>query len=385
MKKTVKLVLAFFIGILIGLCVATACVGLFSDMTMAEFVHKLVTADVLETTGVVAFSIVAFVVSFFLQIIIHETGHLVFGLLSGYKFVSFRILNFTLLRRDGRMVVKKFGIAGTGGQCLLLPPDIPVDRLPIFWYMAGGVIFNLIVTIIVIVFFFVVDLHPLFAVFLSLFALAGVFLVLTNGIPLKLGGMSNDAMELKVLSKNKDARRIICAMLNVNAMVQNGVLPREMPEEYFQLPETLEFKDIFTVQIYIMRASRMLDMELYDEAYSMFKTLVERKKDILGVFYNEAACELMYLALLRGEQELVGEIFDKQLETYITQYAKVMSSKQRVLCAKALLMEQDEEKALNVYDSLKKVQNNYLMQGEVKSDLLLMDAMFKMKGVNYGQ
>ena len=30
-----------------------------------------------------------------IQIIIHEGGHLVFGLLSGYKFSSFRIFNFS--------------------------------------------------------------------------------------------------------------------------------------------------------------------------------------------------------------------------------------------------------------------------------------------------
>jgi hypothetical protein len=32
-----------------------------------------------------------FFASFFVQIILHEAGHLVFGGLSGYRFVSFRI------------------------------------------------------------------------------------------------------------------------------------------------------------------------------------------------------------------------------------------------------------------------------------------------------
>ena len=32
-----------------------------------------------------------------LHVIIHEAGHLVFGLLSGYRFVSFRIFSLTLV------------------------------------------------------------------------------------------------------------------------------------------------------------------------------------------------------------------------------------------------------------------------------------------------
>ena len=35
--------------------------------------------------------LIVLVVSYFLHIIIHESGHLLFGLFSGYQFVSFRV------------------------------------------------------------------------------------------------------------------------------------------------------------------------------------------------------------------------------------------------------------------------------------------------------
>lgn len=57
----------------------------------------------------------------FIQIIIHEAGHLVFGLLSGYEFVSFRIGSITLAKYDNKYCFKRFHIAGTGGQCLMMP------------------------------------------------------------------------------------------------------------------------------------------------------------------------------------------------------------------------------------------------------------------------
>ena len=52
-----------------------------------------------------------------------------------------------------------------------------------------------------------------------------------------------------------------------------------------------------------------------------------------------------------------------------------MSSKQRILCAIALYMEEDRVKAENMYKKLALQQDRMLMQGEVKMDLALMDSM----------
>jgi len=46
----------------------------------------------------------------FFHIILHEAGHLVGGLLSGYKFISFRVGSFALVRRDGKFVRKSYRV-----------------------------------------------------------------------------------------------------------------------------------------------------------------------------------------------------------------------------------------------------------------------------------
>ena len=58
----------------------------------------------------------------YLQILLHEAGHLVFGLLTGYRFLSFRVGSLMLVREQGKLRLKSFSIAGTGGQCILIPP-----------------------------------------------------------------------------------------------------------------------------------------------------------------------------------------------------------------------------------------------------------------------
>ena len=86
--------------------------------------------------------------SIFLQVLLHEGGHLVCGLATDYRFVSFRIFNLTFIRKDGKLCIKRFSLAGTGGQCLLTPPERPLEDIPTTLYNLGGVLANLLTAIL---------------------------------------------------------------------------------------------------------------------------------------------------------------------------------------------------------------------------------------------
>ena len=62
--------------------------------------------------------------SIFIEMAIHEAGHLFFGLATGYKFLSYRIGSFTFIKEEGRIKVKRYVLPGTGGQCLMSPPPL---------------------------------------------------------------------------------------------------------------------------------------------------------------------------------------------------------------------------------------------------------------------
>lgn len=383
MKQALKLILSLLVGVFIGFGGVVLCIGLFSDMTIVEFLNKFAKTDLMELAGGLVVSLLSFFVGIFLQIIAHEAGHLTFGLLTGYKFVSFRILNYVLLKQDGKLMIKKFGIAGTGGQCLLLPPDCPIDKLPVFWYNAGGIIFNILLTALLTLIWLLGNVHALVAVFLSITSLVGVFLILINGIPIK--GLTNDGANMLLLRKDMTLRKYLSAMLHVNAMGQAGVLPKDMPDDYFDVPEPIDYKNVFLLQMEMMKASRLLDMERYDEVFSMMKSVVDHKEDVIELFYREAVCELIYLYLLRGEKEEAKKLLDKPMKAYIKQYSKVMSGKCRLQCAIALVLEEDEHKAVEIYKHLYERKDDFLMQAEVKSDLNLIESLFKSKNVEYGK
>ena len=47
-----------------------------------------------------AFGMILIFAAYIIQSVIHELGHLVFGLLTGYKFISFRIGNFMFIKKE---------------------------------------------------------------------------------------------------------------------------------------------------------------------------------------------------------------------------------------------------------------------------------------------
>lgn len=377
MKTVIKMIAALLVGAALGLVLGGAIIVLFTDTTLPEYIEKLKGLTGWETIAATGVGIGAFLVALLILIPAHEAGHLVCGLLTGYKFVSFRIFNITFIKIDGKIRVKRYSIAGTGGQCLLTPPDLPLDKIPTVWYNAGGVLANILLLLIVLPFLFL-DINPFVKEALFIFCIADVFLILMNGIPMKLGGVNNDGYNILHLRNQPESKRSLMIQLRSNAMIQEGVRPKDMPEEWFEWNPDINYKNPLEMILPMMHASRLIDEMEWENAYQEFEELYSHKSDIMSLYVSEIACELIFCALVTGRKERAEEILDDKLKKYITGFSKVMSSKMRILCAIALYMENDRNKAETIFKSLKSAESNYLLQGEVKSDL---DIMQKFTGL----
>ena len=374
MKTILKLIFWLLIGGLIGMLIGGLIVVVFTDTTWTEYIRKYYTIDLSEGVCVFLVAFAAMIVSFLILVPIHELGHLVCGLLTGYRFVSFRIFNYTILKEDGRFKIKKFAIAGTGGQCLLSPPDLPLEKIPTGWYNFGGVMANIIVLAIALP-FFMLSLNPFVAEALGVFVATDAIMILLNGIPMMAGGVGNDGYNMKLLKKNLRSKQGIVNQLRANALIQSGVRPKDMPEEYFECPTDIDYRNALEVSIPLMYSSRLVDEMKYDEALKCLESLYSHKEEIMPLYVKEIACELAFLYLRTGNIGKAVALLDKDLRKYVDTYRKTMSSKERLLCAVALYLDNDEAKAREIHDKLKERQGEYLLQGEVCSDLALMEDM----------
>ena len=119
-SKKKKVVWQQYIGMAFMIMIGAICgliMILFIDKSSADTPRY---QEILSLAGLFA----GMYVALFFHIIIHEAGHLVFGLMTGYKFCSFRVASFMWLKENGKLKLKRLSVAGTGGQCLMSPPDI---------------------------------------------------------------------------------------------------------------------------------------------------------------------------------------------------------------------------------------------------------------------
>lgn len=329
MKKVLKLAGGFMVGACIGFVGVIGVRVLVLGDSFDGLHSKFAETGMLETVGISLLAILILLFSIFLQVLLHEGGHLVCGLATDYRFVSFRIFNLTFIRKDGKLCIKRFSLAGTGGQCLLTPPERPLEDIPTTLYNLGGVLANLLTAILAFLPLLTVDGLPyLLKFFLLMLSLIGILLAGMNGIPMKMGGIGNDALQ---------------------------------------------------VTIALMSASRLLDCEEWEAAYNAFEKIMSHRHEVIGLLIKETACELLFTALVTKRTARAEELYTDELDTYIRQYKDVTSSKQRLLCALALYRDKDTAKAKEIYEATCQRKNKYLMQGEVSSDIALMKSILTAK------
>lgn len=374
MKTAVKMVIGLLVGICAGLLLAGLIVTLAKDMTWAEYFAKF-DASVIP---LFLHLFLAMVLAVIVQIAVHEAGHLVGGLMSGYRFVSYRVGSFALIRRDGKFMFKRFGIAGTGGQCLMLPPDRPIEQIRTMPYDLGGVVANLLLSVLCVIVLLCVDLDFSYAVYPVMMAIAGFGLAALNGIPININGMPNDGMQAVMLRKDMVTKRVLFTLLKAYALVQNGIRPRDLPAEWFDCELDKENINPLVVNMLSMKVGVLLDCMEWEEARELCAALLEKENHIPVIFLYEFRCEYVFTLLVTGEKAKAAEIYaDKTLQAYIRQTQEIMPSRQRLLCAVSLLLDNDRAKAEEIAAKVERNREQYISLGEAISELEIMKSLLR--------
>lgn len=311
------------------------------------------------------------IVTYYLQIIIHEGGHLIFGLLTGYEFVSFRVFSRVLVKENGKCHIKRYSIPGTGGQCLLYYPE-EIDNYPYQLYNYGGSILNIVTALLCLGLYFVLPKTQLGSVFMIGNAVIGIFFGLMNGLPLELSGISNDGKNVQLMKKDVNARRALWLQLRINALLTEGIRYKDMPAEWFALPEGADIGNpLYTYMVGAFCARRMEEGQ-FTEALLQLREALESKK-IQGLYYQELAGELLYLELVEAkDMERVKALYTKQQAKYI-KACKHMLSKRRIMYAYYRILEKDTEKANKEYKAFEKLEKTYPILGEAAMEREFLD------------
>ncbi|MCL2109543.1 MAG: M50 family metallopeptidase [Oscillospiraceae bacterium] len=325
-------------------------------------------ADEGSSLGILLVSLLPAIASLFiglvLHIILHEAGHLIAGLLSGYKFISFTVGNIMVIKENGRLKIKRFSIAGAGGQCLMSPPEPTNNTYPFKLYNLGGGLMNFIASGIFIAIFLLTKSNQYAGdIFITLAAI-GVVIGLMNLLPLKIGGISTDGQNIISLTKNEQSRKALWCLLTANARIATGERGKDLPTEWFVFPEDYDFNDAISANLAIMGAGRLIACHEFDQAKALAEKILNKGDKLIGLLKNEAQCELLFLEIITEKNpDKIARLFTPELEKYI-KASKTHLSKHRLMYAYEKLVSEDDEKARKCLETFNKICLTYPYTGD---------------------
>ena len=273
-KKKKKIVWQQYIGFAFMMLMGAIC-----GIVMVSYLDKsgedtTIYQDLLSFAGL----FLGMYVALFFHLIVHEAGHLVFGLLSGYKFSSFRVASFMWMKENGKLKLKRISIAGTGGQCLMTPPDLKDGKIPLVLYNLGGSFINIILGALFLLGYLLCSDIPFLSPLLLIFGVVGFMTAMMNGIPMRMGTVDNDGYNAFALSKNKEAVEAFWVQLKIGEQSSKGVRLKDMPTEWFAVPTDEAMKNSMLATRGVFTCNRLMDEERFEEADALMAHLLEIDK-----------------------------------------------------------------------------------------------------------
>lgn len=307
------------------------------------------------------------------HVVVHEAGHLVFGLLTGYEFTSFRIGSFMWIKEDGRLKRKSFSLAGTGGQCLMSPPDLVNGKMPVFLYNMGGSIANLIVSLLCGILYALIGKVSLVSTILMILVLVGIGSAVVNGIPMKLGVINNDGCNAVALKRNPEAASAFWFQMKVNGEISKGKRLKEMPDEWFVVPSDEEMKDSLIAVKGVFCCNRLMDEQNFQEADRLMEHLLSLESGIVGVHRNLMICDRIYCELIgENRDEIIDSMWTKDLKKFMKSM-KNFPSVIRTQYAYQLLAKDNRKKAEKIKTQFEKTAEKYPYPSDMQSERELIE------------
>ena len=282
----------------------------------------------------VLLQLIGFPLGLFFFVFFHEFGHFIFGMISGYEFVSFKVGPFEWKKESEKLV---FNVIPQNmlvlGQCLMAPPKPKKKKQPKFYlYNAGGLIFSYFQNIL---FILLVVFVPVIYIkwFLLPMILIGMFLAINNSLYSEFG--VNDVCNHINVKNNPKYIDSIMYQLEMLANVARGKRygAKCLYKGYYE--ERLNHITIPVVQFKFYQA---IEHDRFEEAKELVKIMksnynkmifwVQRLAFYFEILYSDIVLEMDMKAFKRdfrriGDKE---KIYSKKEGTDVYFYYKIFEN-----------------------------------------------------------
>lgn len=297
-----------------------------------------------------------------IQTLVHELGHLFLGLLTGYRFVSFRVGRHMLVRTEGRLAYRRFSLQGTMGQCLLTPRE-EREKVAVIPMNLGGCLFNLAFSILLLL-LGLLALHGWISACLLTVALFGILTAVMNAVPFT-ATLPNDGRNAWLLHRFPECRSAFFTQLRINAAETEGVRLRDMPPAWFADEAGETPTDPLTAALPVFLENRYMDENRFEEAYALICRLLSPAVPLAEVHRQLLLLDRAYLSLLGVGEPTAEQTLDRRALVAFCKSMRTYPPVLRTRYAYALLYRRDETEAQTLLRTLDGIAARYPYRGEL--------------------
>ncbi len=321
----------------------------------------------------ILYFLLCFAVLHFPAIVIHEFGHMIMGMITGYKFLSFRVGSLVIANENGRLMLKKYTVPGTGGQCLLIPPETNTpEKLPFLLYHLGGVLLNLIFAAASAM----PCLHDIglgLKIPLAAFALQNSLKFLLNILPFSYP-VSTDGRNALILQKSKFDRKALYIQLRYTGLLAQGLTPSQTASMLPDIGEP-DKNSSFGYILNMIKLYQLLDNFRFSEAETICSQLLN-DPHIQQIYLRNIKCELLFCKIVCGCEKTEIQQLYNDLKDYILSSEKYSISIKRLLFAYHCIFRNDISKAEVYFKSAENMKDSCPYSGEYHSEMNIISHLF---------
>lgn len=352
---------AIFVGCTIG--------NYLSDLYMESSNPMFLTFNLL-------IGFISLCLSFIFNIFIYEIGRLIFGLMTGYKFLSFRISNTVIIRKSGKLTVKKNKSVRTSGNCVMLPPIKNNGKIPYYFYNKGGAILNFL-------------LLPWYALLcseinsdlLEMIVVLLMIMSITSIVISVFGGSTNNeyitdkSYNVTLFKRKRKALQAFYIEMKIYEKILKGVRLQNLSDKYFEILNEYSVDNCFMEAVEAIYYKKLIDMHEFDRAKIRIEKILEADKKISDTYKCLLTCDYIYCQLVSGN------IF-KAKKAYTNEIKKLMSSMKKNLTvirtrySYALLVDESLSEAGKQRKLFDRLSKKYPYKVEIGSEKELIDIVY---------
>lgn len=225
---------------------------------------------------------------------LHELGHLIFGLMAGFKFKAFNVLCFEIVRKDEMLVLRlKKNALEVGGQCEMKMEEYrEYNTTKVKLYFLGGIMMN--IALVAISAIIAILSNNIYVKSFAIITLSiNSYLALHNALPLVTKSGAETDM-FKVVQVGKDSYYInkIVKVQRIIEMVEFGKSLKDI-----EIGAPTEFKTTADVMLGLLHVDGKIAKEEFWQAIEYINNMKTEARDLLFGQYKKVLEEQRRICL----------------------------------------------------------------------------------------